>query len=157
MREPLLQPGDDPDRISAERRLIAQRFAFEPEMVELDAFHIEAVEAERVDVAMTDVRPVDELNAELVGGIGRADEIALVDVHQFVEQHDLWDRRFADADGADLLGFDQLDLEVGDFAHDLGERGSGHPSGRAAADDHDLADSVWPQKTNSGSSGAAGL
>ena len=52
-------------------------------MVELDALHVEAVEAERVHVAMSEPSPVDELDAELVSGVGRADEVVLVDAEQW--------------------------------------------------------------------------
>src|SRR5207253_9372816 len=61
---------------------IAQRLTFEPMVVELDAQHVEAVEAERVDVAVSDSRPVAKLDAELVRRMGRTDEIRLVEAQQ---------------------------------------------------------------------------
>src|SRR3546814_2048220 len=59
---------------------------------------------------------------------------------QRVEQADLRNRRLADADGADRLALDQLDLEAGKGAHDARDRGGRHPARGAAADDDDAAD-----------------
>ena len=112
VREAPALAGDDAQRIIARAAWRSPSVrALEPVMVELDPLHVDAVEAERVDVALADARPVDELDAELVGGVGRADEIGLVDAEQRVEQHDLRDGRFADADGADLVRFDQFDRQ----------------------------------------------
>src|SRR6476661_4923312 len=122
-------------------------------MVEFHPHHVDAVIAERMDVAVADPGPVAKLDAELVGRVGGADEIILVDVEQAVEQVDLRNRRLADADRADLLRFDELDGEGRDLADDPRQAGRRHPAGGAAADNHHLADGVGPQKTNSGSGG----
>src|SRR3546814_3689791 len=92
-------------------------------VVKLDPEHVEAVEAEGMDIAMAGTDPVDEFDPELVGRVGFADELVLVDAEQRVEQADLRNRRLADADGADRLALDQLDLEAGKGAHDARDRG----------------------------------
>src|SRR5205823_6389488 len=74
---------------------------------------------------------------------------------QIIEQQDLRDRRLTDADGSDFVGLDQLDSKIGEFAENLRQRCSRHPAGGPAADDRNLAEAVFSQKTNSGSSGAA--
>src|SRR3546814_13114131 len=76
-------------------------------VVKLDPGHVEAVEAEGMDIAMAGTDPVDEFDPELVGRVGFADELVLVDAEQRVEQADLRNRRLADADGADRLALDQ--------------------------------------------------
>ena len=70
----------------------------QPVVVELHPLHVEPVEAERMDVVVARPHPVDELDAELVGRVGRADELMLVEAEHGVEQVDLRDRRLADAD-----------------------------------------------------------
>ena len=83
----------------------------QPEVVEVDARHLHAVEAERVHVRMPEPRPVDELDAEFEARLRGADEFGLVDAERAVEFEDGRDRGLADADGADLLGLDELDGE----------------------------------------------
>src|SRR3546814_9816376 len=84
----------------------------------------------------------DVCSSDLVGRVGFADELVLVDAEQRVEQADLRNRRLADADGADRLALDQLDLEAGKGAHDARDRGGRHPARGAAADDDDAADGI---------------
>src|SRR6185369_3279432 len=144
------------ERIGIERSVVAGRFRLQPMMVKFDPQHVEAVEAERVDVAVADPRPVAKLDAELVGGVGRPDEITLVEAEQGVEQVDLRDRRFADADGPDLVRFNQFDRKLGQLAKNLGHGCCSHPPRRSAADDHDRPDAVGFQKTISSGSGADG-
>ncbi len=97
-----------------------------------------AVSTEGMEVAAAIAVPVDEFDAELERRLGMPDQVGLVDTGQVVEPVDRRNGRFADADGADLVRFDELDIELmGDI--DLGERRDGHPAGGAAADDNDFA------------------
>ena len=149
VNEAALQSGDNSERISVEWRLVTGCTALEPIMMEFQPQHVEAVEAEWMDVAVTEASPVAELDSELVSGIGGANEIALVDLEESVEQVDLRYRGLADADGADLVQFDELNSEIGHGPHDLRNGGCGHPTCGATADDHDLVDSICSQRTNS--------
>jgi hypothetical protein len=88
-----------------------------------------------MDVALADPAPVDELDAELEGGIGRRHERRLVDAERLVERAQMRQRRLADADDADLLRFDQLDAAAP--GHALHQRRRGHPAGGAAAEHDD--------------------
>src|SRR3546814_7194000 len=123
-------------------------------VVKLDPEHVEAVEAEGMDIAMAGTDPVDEFDPELVGRVGFADELVLVDAEQRVEQADLRNRRLADADGADRLALDQLDIEAGQGAHDARDRGGRHPARGAAADDDEAADGIADHAATSAAASA---
>ena len=111
----------------------------EPEMMEVDARHLHAEEAERVEVAMPLAAPAGELDAQLDRAVRGAQERIGVEPEVSVELQDRGHRRLADADGPDLLRFDQLD-DVRLAVQRAGEGGGGHPPGAAAADDHDASD-----------------
>ena len=82
--------------------------------------------------------PVDELDAELECALRMPQEIVFVELHQAVELRDRGDRRLADADDADLGGFDQRDGQP--RAQDARQRGGRHPAGGAATGDDDRSD-----------------
>src|SRR5258706_90073 len=92
--------------------------------------------AEAVNVAVSDTRPVDELDAQLEGALSLPDEIGLVDLEHLVEQLQMRHGGFAHAHCADLLGFDQLYRTV--LAQELGKGGGGHPARRTATNNHDI-------------------
>jgi hypothetical protein len=65
--------------------------------------------------------------------VGRLHERGLVDPEPLDEAADVRQRRLADADDADVLAFDQLDLDQA--AEQLLQRRGAHPPGGAAAED----------------------
>src|SRR5690606_38115855 len=75
------------------------------------------------------------VDAELVGRVGRLHERGLVDPEPFDEAADVRQRRLADADDADVLALDQVDLDQ--RAEQLLQRRRAHPPGGAAAEDDD--------------------
>ena len=126
------------EAIFAELRVGAELAAAEPEVVELPEPGVLAVSSERVDVAIADLCPVLEQNAELERRGGGAHEFLLVDSQQLVEGAHRRNRRFADADSADLFRLHQCDIQQ---AAELPRKGCRrHPTRGAAARDHDLAD-----------------
>ena len=65
--------------------------------------------AERMPIALPDLAPILVFDAKLIGRLGVADEIGRVDVEKAEKIHNRRDRRFADADGADVRRFDDGD------------------------------------------------
>ena len=114
----------------------------QPVVVELRRPGFDAWRPERVEIAVAEIRPVDELDAELERAVHGAHELGLVELEQQVEIFDVRYRGLADADGADRLGFDQLDADL--FAKGLGQRGRCHPAGGAATNDHDPVERDLP-------------
>src|SRR5690606_18502969 len=111
----------------------------QPQLVERDAVEVVAEEPERVDVAVAEPSPVDELDAELDRPLGRAQELVLVEVEHGVEVDDRRDRRFAHSDRADRVRFDQRDSPAA-VVEEARKRRRGHPSRGSPADDDDAAD-----------------
>src|SRR3569832_2523917 len=136
-------------RVIVERVWLAKLVQLEPVGMKQDAAHVPAERPKRMEIGMPDLLPVDEFDAELERRARLPHEFVLVQRKHAVEGGDLWDRRLAAADGADLLRLDQSDRSIVG-GQDLGECGCGHAAGRAAAQDDDAANPVighgWPPK-----------
>jgi len=88
---------------------------------------VPADRAETVDIAVADLSPAVELDAELEAPLRLTYELRLVDFEQAIEGGQVRNRRLADTDNADLFGFDQHHLDLA--AIEFGNRGGGHPAG----------------------------
>ena len=62
-------------------------------------------------------------------------EFLFIDLAQLVELDERRNRRLAYANRADLIGFDEADIE--DLAHRLRQQRRSHPAGGAASGDYD--------------------
>src|SRR3546814_4899445 len=87
-QEAVRRRSDRRDRIIVKAARIAEPLPLQPVMVKFDPHHVEPVKAEGMDITMADARPVDELDPQLVGRVGFADELVLVDAEHRVEQAD---------------------------------------------------------------------
>ena len=97
---------------------------------------------EIMKVGVAKPSPVDEFDAQLEGGIRLPDELILVNLKLILEQANWGNRSLADADGSDLLGFDQRDgvrLRSDNFGQESGR----HPAGRSTTYDDDVADPAF--------------
>jgi hypothetical protein len=132
--EPVLLGGLQLDAVVAQVAAEALRLGLEPEVVELAQPGGFADLAERVDVAVADLAPVLERDAQLEGRLAGAHELGFVEIEQGVEGACGGDGRLPHPDGADLVGLDQGDVQQRPQLPRQG--GGGHPAGRAAAGDH---------------------
>ncbi len=66
------------------------------DLVELDGLDIQAEGSERMQVAVAQAGPVDELDGQFEAGLGGTHELALVDAEHGVEGQDRRDRGLAD-------------------------------------------------------------
>src|SRR5688500_12495666 len=118
-------------------RGIAGRTRFEPALIEIVRADRFADDAERMNVGARATLPADAVNAELTSGVRGADEILLVDAEPMNQTHEGRARRFAHANGADLIGLDELDLAQLALQV-LAQHGRRQPPGGAATNDHDF-------------------
>src|SRR5690606_33265451 len=95
--------------------------------------------AEGMEVAIALAAPVHELDAEVDGALGPAEELVLVEIEHRVEIEGRRDGRLAAADRADGVGFDAMS-PAPDVRETAGKRRCRQPSSRAAADDDDSLD-----------------
>src|SRR5438067_2172262 len=123
----------------ADRSRIAELAQLEPVMVRLHTLDQRAVVPETVEEDVAEVRPVAELDPQFVGAVGRLQEFAFIDSEEPIQLLKNGHRRLADADDADLLGFDERDLYPL-AREDACERARGHPTSGAAADDEHAPD-----------------
>ena len=103
---PAALAGHGRDRKRVELGHIAQGAPAQPEVLEFDPEHVDAVGAEGMHVGMSRAQPIDEFDPQLVGRMGLAHEFGFVDPEQAVELDDLRNSCFAHADGADGLALD---------------------------------------------------
>ena len=101
-----------------------------------EPFPVLSDDAEAVDVAVPRAHPVDELDSELERALSAPHELGLVELDQLIISFDRRDRRLADADDADGVAFDKLD--VVEAVKELAEQGGCHPARGSAANDEDL-------------------
>jgi hypothetical protein len=104
-------------------------------MVEMDPVEVGPEPSERVEILPANRSEVGEVDAELEGCVGGPHELGLVDSEAFDKVAQVRQSRLADADDADLGGFDQSDgAGVGKPPDQSRGR---HPAGGAAAEDDD--------------------
>jgi hypothetical protein len=108
----------------------------QPVLVEVDALHVHAVNTERMEVDVALACPIPEFDAELERRLRGFHEGRFVEAQHAIEAENVGDRRFADADGADLVRFDQRDRDLPRVEH-ARERGGRHPACRTATGDDD--------------------
>src|SRR5690606_31260573 len=89
----------------------AMSAGFSPEVLEVRHPGRGPRHPERMEIAIALAAPVLEGNAELEARSRSADEVALVDAQQLVEGTRSRNGGFAHPDGADLVGFDEHDLQ----------------------------------------------
>jgi hypothetical protein len=70
--------------------------------------------------------------------VGEPQHVVLVDAEERIDVQDLRDRRLADADGADLCGFDQADLAL--RTQRARQQRGRQPAGGTTAHDHHAPD-----------------
>src|SRR5690606_15712197 len=99
------------ETVLAELAAEPQGFRHQPHVVKAAHPRGPADVAEGVDVAIAEARPILELDAELERRLRRANELELVEAEQRMEAANRGDRRFADADGADVLGLDERNVD----------------------------------------------
>src|SRR5690606_25247266 len=113
----------------------------QPVGVKRYAFHAQTERPERMNIAMADTGPIDELNAELESRSSASNKVVLVQRKHPIERPHLRDGRLADADRANLLRFDEANFAVA-VLEKSSQRSSGHPTCSAAAHDDDPSQPV---------------
>ena len=104
--------------VLAELPADAHLAAFQPEVLETGGPTVLAGPAEGVDVVAADLAPVLERDAELERALHGADEVLLLDLQKFMQREQRGYRGFANADGADLVGLHDGDVQR--LAQELG-------------------------------------
>jgi len=106
----------------------------QPVLMKRDASRVDAELPELVEIAMSCVPPIVKLDAKLESRLRRADKFRFTNTKDLVEDLKRRDRRFPHTDSSEFLGFDERDPMR--LFQGMGQACGGHPSGRAATDDH---------------------
>ena len=86
-----------------DRPFVACLFEFVPDMVEGHAIDLIAIITKRVDVAVANLAPIDELNAKFEAALHGRQHLCLVNFQQTVEVEEGGNGGFANANCADLF------------------------------------------------------
>src|SRR5580704_666607 len=105
----------------------------EPTLIEIVVANRSTDDAEGMEVFLVALMPADKLDAQLVGCLGGAYELLLIDAEPLNQTDKRRYRGFADGNGPDLFGFDQLDLTQLAFEM-MAKHGRCQPPRSAAAD-----------------------
>jgi hypothetical protein len=89
-----------------------------------------------MEVAVSQAAPVNEVDAELEGGLRPGHELTLIDSDALIEKADVRQCGFAHSHNPDLARLDELNLDLARLEYGR-ECGGGHPTGRTAANDYD--------------------
>ena len=116
---------------------LSRRLCAQPILVDGQDVERFAMRAEGVEIAVVQLSPIDELDAQFERTESCLHKFAFVYAEHLVERADRRNSCFANAHRADFFGFNQDDFAV--FGERIGERRSSHPASGAAADDQDRA------------------
>ena len=96
-------PGHCCYRIGIDRRCVTELVTADPEVLEFDTQHVEAVGSERMDIGVPRPKPIYELDPQFIRRAGFPHELHLVEAEHAIETDNLRDCRLADANRADRL------------------------------------------------------
>lgn len=102
-------------------------------MMEVHTVDWRAVIAKGMDIVITQPAPIAKFDTEFEGRFRRAHKFALVNSQRVIEETDMWQGGFADANSSNLIGLDELDVDTQAFEF-VRDSGSCHPASRSAAD-----------------------
>ena len=80
--------------------------------------------------------PAHKFYGELERPLRRGKECILVEAQRFVEQADLWDCRFTDANRPNLFGFNQCNMKA--IFEEMAHRSRNHPTGGSTPGNYDM-------------------
>src|SRR3954466_895121 len=110
--------------------------------MEVNAVHFHAIATERMEIAVADIEPINELDPEFEGRLRRAKEFSFFDAQRSVERQDGRNRSFANTYRSNLVGFDQRDRILA-ARQGARQRSGTHPTGCTTACDDDSSNGKW--------------
>src|SRR5882724_9880550 len=143
-------------KLARQRRYRVQRIVLEvvrmpfelraqPAVLKRNPVARKAKASEGMEISMPGLSPAPEFDTQLVGGLRLLHELSFIETDNLIEPVNGRNGGFAHSDGTDVVGFDQRDRTLPQVDGSAQRRG-GHPAGRAAADDDDLADAIVPHR-----------